>query len=289
MNNKAAPGKLKDWATLCKLNISISVTVTAFTGYVIYAETLSLQTLYASLGVFLLACASSALNHIIEKQTDALMPRTRNRPIPTGRISTIQASIFVLLLTVSGSLLLVMTGLTALALGLFNLLWYAFVYTPLKKVTAFAVIPGSLIGAIPPVIGWAAAGGNILHPHIILIAFFFFMGQIPHFWLIVIGYGKDYEAAGLPSLTSILTVKQIEVMTLVWIAATAMSAILLVLAGIFKSFWLAIVMFVLVLILLYTFRNWLYSSRRHPLRPAFFSINLFYLAVMGILIINAFI
>lgn len=289
MNKQAEPGILKDWATLCKLNISISVTVTAFTGYVIYAETISLYAFYACLGVFLLACASSALNHIIEKETDAHMPRTRNRPIPSGRVRVSSAMLFAALLTVTGSFILYLTGWTALALGLFNLIWYAFVYTPLKKVTAFAVIPGSLIGAIPPVIGWAAAGGDILHLHIILIAFFFFMGQIPHFWLIIIGYGKDYEAAGLPSLTSILSVKQIEVMTLVWVAATAMSAILLVLFGIFKSFWLSMIMFVLVIMLLYTFRNWLYTSKLHPLRPAFFSINLFYLAVMGLLIINAFI
>ena len=89
----------------------------------------------------------------------------------------------------------------AALLGLITVVWYNGIYTPLKRVTAFAAIPGGVVGAIPPVIGWVSGGGDPTDARIIVVAFFFFVWQVPHFWLLLMRIGGDYERAGLPSLT----------------------------------------------------------------------------------------
>ena len=91
----------------------------------------------------------------------------------------------------------------ALVLSWLTLFFYNPVYTPLKRVTAFAVIPGSMVGALPPMIGWAGAGGSLTSEIIILVAIFFFIGQIPHFWLFLLMFGDQYKLADLPSLNQI--------------------------------------------------------------------------------------
>jgi len=288
MNKAVLHSHIADWITLCKLNISLPVTLSTFTGFVLYAGSVSVNALIVCAGVLLLACSSSALNHILEKKTDALMPRTSSRPIPAGRISVQTASLFVVAAAAVGALLLSFTGTVPLLLGLFNLAWYSLVYTYLKKITAFAVIPGSLVGAIPPVIGWTAAGGDILQAHIILVAFFFFIGQIPHFWLIVLRYGKDYEVAGLPSITTLFSNSQLVNLTLIWVAATAMSAVMLVLFGVFKTLFFSLAIFLLVVILLLSFRNWLGINKLPNPKNAFLAINIFYLGIMLALIGDSF-
>jgi heme o synthase len=286
MNKAVLRSHIADWITLCKLNISLPVTLSTFTGFVLYAGSVSVDALIACAGVLLLACSSSALNHILEKETDALMPRTSSRPIPSGRISVPIALLFVVASATAGALILSFNGIVPLLLGLFNLGWYSLVYTYLKKITAFAVIPGSLVGAIPPIIGWTAAGGDILHVHIILVAFFFFIGQIPHFWLIVLRYGKDYEVAGLPGITTLFSNTQLVSLTMVWVAATAMSAIMLVLFEVFTSFIVSISIFLMVILLLLSFRKWIGVNKLPNPKHAFMAINLFYLGVMLALIVN---
>lgn len=280
---------LNDWFVLCKLNISLPVTLSTLTGFVLYSGSLSYTTLYACAGVLLLAAASSTANHILEKDTDKLMPRTGNRPIPSGRISVNHAFFFVIIAGVSGAILLFKAGLIPMLLALFNLIFYALVYTPLKKVTAFAVIPGSLIGAIPPAIGWTAAGGHPLHLHIILVAFFFFIGQVPHFWLVVMRYGSDYEAAGLPSLSRFFTQAQLANLTLVWVAATAMAAIMLIIFKVITVWLLSIVIFLMVILLFTSFRQWFGVNKSPKPKNAFMAINLFYLGIMLTLIADAFV
>ena len=90
--------------------------------------------------------------------------------------------------------------------------WYNAVYTPLKKVFSLAIIPGSLVGALPPLAGWVAAGGDILDPKIILISSFFFVWQIPHFWILLLIYGKDYDKGGFPTLTNVFSERQLKIL-----------------------------------------------------------------------------
>ena len=187
-------------------------------------------------GAFVLACGSCALNQYQERRIDSLMARTAKRPIPSGRIRPGQALGLALLLILSGEGLLLFTGNAAVPLlGTVAVCWYNIVYTGLKKVSAFAVVPGALVGAIPPAMGWAAGGGRLSDPSLAALAFFFFMWQVPHFWLHLLTYGKEYAEAGLPSLSDVFSAAQLKRLTFQWLSATAVSSLLLGLCGMLES------------------------------------------------------
>lgn len=288
MNRKDFSGSLLALVQLTKPIITLSVALTALTGFLLSQGFFAEGWILAVLGVYLLSAGSATINHIQEAGPDSLMLRTSLRPIPSGRVSKGVAAVFATLLTIAGIVLLAMLeSKIPLTIGLITLAWYNLVYTRLKRITAFAVVPGSLVGALPPVIGWTAAGGHILHPHIILVAFFFFIGQIPHFWLILLKYGNDYEKAGFPTITRLFTSKQIANLTLIWVAATAMSAILPALFGVIHSPVLALSVFAFALALLYSFRKWHGKSEQPDPQPAFFAINIFYLTMMLVFIADA--
>jgi heme o synthase len=267
---------------LSKIRISLPVTATTFTGYVVYSGSLSPFLFPLLTGIFLLASGSSALNHYQERKTDALMERTRNRPLPGRLISPPAALIFALTLLGAGSLILLVSfDLPVLLLGLFNVFWYNGVYTNLKKVTAFAVIPGSITGGVPPAIGWVAAGGNLADTGIMIIVVFFIIGQIPHFWLLLLKYGRQYEQAGLPSLTSIFTSRQIKRISLAWIIATVAASMLLPAWGLISN---TVVVFATLIsaVLLLTINIGIflmpYTNKSH--RIQFNALNIFYLLIM---------
>jgi protoheme IX farnesyltransferase len=280
--------KFQIFAEITKLRITIFVTVTTMFGFIAATDSISFQILLPALGILLLACGSAALNHYQERKTDLLMERTKNRPIPSGKISaksTIQLSIA--LVVVGSILLFIGSGLLALSLGLLNLIWYNAVYTPLKKVSALAIIPGSLVGAIPPVVGWVAGGGNILDPQIILISFFFFIWQIPHFWLLLMVLDKDYQKAGFPTLTQIFSQQQLGRITFVWIIATGVTGLLLPLFQISHNQFVNYSLFIAALLLAYKSINLLQQTQEtSAFRFAFRSINYFALFVVLVVTID---
>ena len=159
---------------LTKLRISGASTFTAAAGYVAFLRGANAGLITTLIGILLLAMGSSALNEVQEHRLDALMPRTANRPIPRGDLSPARAALIAIVLAVSGFLVLLLAhNLTSALLGALALAWYNGFYTPLKRVSAFAVVPGSLIGALPPAIGWTAAGGNVSDPTVLALAFVF--------------------------------------------------------------------------------------------------------------------
>jgi len=227
--------KLKILFELTKFRITSFVTITTAFGFIAVNGSTNLDIIPVLAGIFLLACGSAALNHFQERHLDSMMNRTSNRPIPSKRITEQNALLVSLLLIVSGSFILFFgAGELALGLGLLNFIWYNFVYTLLKRKTPFAIIPGSLVGAIPPAVGWVAAGGYLFDPQIIIISFFFFIWQIPHFWLLLLIFDEDYKQAGLPTLTQIFEKKQLARITFIWVVATAVTSLLIPLFGLVK-------------------------------------------------------
>jgi protoheme IX farnesyltransferase len=236
--------KVKIFFELTKVKITSFVTVTTAFGYIAASGKIDLMILPVLFGVLLLAFGSAALNHYQEKDFDAKMNRTKSRPIPSGRISPDNVLKISLVLILLGSVILILwTNLLALGLGLLNVIWYNFIYTLLKQKSPFAIVPGSLVGAIPPVIGWVAAGGSLLDPQIIIIAFFFFIWQIPHFWLLLLVMDKDYQQAGFPTLTQIFNHAQLSRITFIWIISTAVTGLMIPLFGIVADFWINIGLF----------------------------------------------
>ena len=220
---------LKIFFDLIKIKITAAVSFTTAVGYLLAVEKLSLEILIPIIGIFLLASGSAALNEYQERKTDGLMSRTKDRPLPAAKIQIKTALFIIFFMIVAGITILYFgTNLPATLLGIFALFWYNGIYTPLKRKTAFAAVPGALIGAIPPMVGWVAGGGYIFDPQIILITSFFFVWQVPHFWLLLLLSSDDYERAGLPSLTGVFSITQISRIIFMWMLMTAITSFIII-------------------------------------------------------------
>ena len=227
---------LKYYLHLSKLKIMIPVSLTGFTGYFIFDPHLTLNLFIVTIGILLLAISASVLNQVQEAGLDIKMNRTHKRPIPAKNISKTGAILFFLANLIAGTALIYSAGgIRAAVIGLITLVWYNGIYTFSKRISAFAVVPGAFTGALPPLIGWVAAGGGILDKPIIFIEFLFFIGQIPHFWLLILKYGEEYKNAGIPSLTDILSRAQINRLTFTWVVSSVISALFLCSFEIIKS------------------------------------------------------
>ena len=193
---------VSDYVELTKPRITLTVMLTTMVGFVMgSAGRVRLAALAAVLvGTGLVAGGASVLNMLMERRTDALMLRTRNRPIPAGRLRPTDALAWGFALTGLGVLVLGwLGGPLAIAVALVTWLSYLLFYTPLKPLTSLSTVVGALPGALPPVIGWAAARGSIDAGAFILFAILF-LWQIPHFLAIAWIYREDYARAGLPML-----------------------------------------------------------------------------------------
>jgi len=185
---------------LTKFKLSAAVTLSALFAYLLAGGSDLPALGGALLAVLLLALGVSALNQYQEWESDRKMLRTKRRPIPSGRIAP-HTALAVAVALILAALLLVfrLLGYSGLLLFLFVPLWYNGVYTSLKKHSAFAVVPGGLLGIIPPAIGWLAAGRGLFEPEFLALGLLFFVWQVPHFWLLSAKYDSDYRTAGFPT------------------------------------------------------------------------------------------
>lgn len=239
-------------------------------------------------GVFLLATGTSVLNQVQECRQDALMRRTLRRPIPAGDISRTAAFLISIILIFGGTLLLRLNGWLPMALGLSNVVFYNLIYTPLKTRSWLAIIPGAFVGAVPPLIGWTWAGFYFFHPNAVFIASFVFLWQIPHFWLLMIKYGKEYELAGFASISKILNERQIKSVVFGWGVITSLFLMLFPFFGFNLKPVLMVSLIVINLLFISLFHRFLFRDRSpHTIRKAFILINTYALAVFLFLMINA--
>ena len=287
MNNTNLRSLIKIILELGKARISLPVALSALTGYTLHSGTIGISGLYLVAGVFLVSCSSGAINHWQEHNEDALMPRTKNRPIPSGKIPPGFAIIVAIVYFITGSaVLLFHFPYIACIAAAITLISYNGFYTPLKKITAFAVVPGSLVGALPPYIGWLANGGELSNPIIFLVASFFFIGQIPHFWLLLLMFGKEYSLAGYPSLHNIFNESQIKRLSYTWILATIACALLIAIKVFIGRTTLFILIFY-VFYLLFSTTIEIFVKKNLRVRPTFFKLNFLYLFMMIALIIDS--
>lgn len=198
----AVSARLSDYAELTKPRISAMVLVTVTVGYTLatHGEWQWRVLLPALLGIALVACASSAWNQWIERRTDARMDRTADRPLPSGRLTGAEVLAFGLFCAISGTLILTsLVNVTTALLTLTTLMLYVGVYTPLKRHTSLCTAIGAVPGALPPVLGWTAAGGSLDVGALALFAILF-LWQFPHFLAIAWLYRNQYDGAGLQML-----------------------------------------------------------------------------------------
>lgn len=273
---------IKNFIELGKLNIMIPVSLSGFTGFFLKQPVFSSKIFLVTAAILMMAVSASAINQIQEVETDRKMNRTRNRPLPSGKISTGAAVRFAVIVFLTGCILFMLAGtFSALIVSLVTIAWYNGVYTPLKRQTPYAVIPGALTGALPPLIGWVAAGGDPFDISIILVQVLFFIGQIPHFWLLIIRYGDEYNNAGLPSMTTVMSIKRISSLVRVFVVISAIITVLLVLSGVVHNVYItrALIVFPCLLILAF-------AGYRHGDNSAGYSLllNIYFLLIMFMLI-----
>jgi protoheme IX farnesyltransferase len=194
--------RFSDFAALAKPRLNMLVLMTTVAGvYLAAPDGIAWPVLAHTLvGTALVAGGAAALNQVWERETDALMRRTRNRPVASGRLGVVESLVFGLGISAIGLLELAL-GVNPLsaAVAALTLVSYVVLYTPLKRHTSLAMLVGAVPGALPPVIGWAAAANEITLPALVLFGIMFFW-QMPHFLAIAWLYRGDYAAAGIPLL-----------------------------------------------------------------------------------------
>jgi len=259
---------------LFRVPLALMNGIAAVGGYCLFPAPRSGEILLiAWAGVTLLAMGGAALNQVLERDIDALMTRTRLRPLPRGEMTPAGATSFGCgAIMAGGALLFTVGGLPPVLLGLAALAWYLVVYTPLKRRTPLALPLGALCGAVPPLIGWCLAGGEATDFRIITLAGLFYIWQIPHFWLLQERHAADYRRAGIP----LFAIRQ--GLFRLWLVALTATALLLPAFGIIghqAAYWYGLLPFLLLIMGLFRCE-----------RPLFPYLNLFPVLVTLTLLIQ---
>ncbi len=194
--------KLKSYYELLKVRLSFLVAFSSGFGYILGNHGVVDWGVLLSFcfGGFLVSGGAITINQIIEREYDKVMKRTMGRPLPTSRVGKLEASILAaMLLFIGFSILFVFTNTLTVLISMLSMLLYSFVYTPLKRVGPIAVFVGAIPGALPPLLGWVAATGQISYEALIIFGIQF-IWQFPHFWAIAWLADEDYKRAGFKLL-----------------------------------------------------------------------------------------
>jgi heme o synthase len=280
--------KLHDYKLLIKLNLSLMVVASSVVGYWIAPNIkfnlFDFVTLF--IGGLLVTGAANASNEIIEISTDKLMKRTSTRPLPTGRMSVKEAVIFASIALISGiAILWIKFNLLAAFLSLFSYVIYVIAYTPLKKISNINVFVGAIPGAMPALIGWAAATNNLSTGAWVLFALQF-LWQFPHFWSIAWLAHDEYTKAGLKMLPTNSKENKFTALQCVYYTIAILSfSILPKLVGV--TGWWAVVLIALASIyFLYRAINFLKTNNDKEARLLMFASFIYMPAVYFALIID---
>ena len=213
-------GRLIPWFQLMKLPVCLLISFSTLFGFIL-ANTVDLgRALLAWFGMLCLSCGGAALNSLQEIHLDASMIRTRQRPLPTGRIRSGPAAVLVVLLMMVGIWIFCfpVSSPVAASLGGVAVFFYNLIYTNLKTKTLMAIIPGAISGALPPYIGWVAGGGPPFSITALLLFVLFVLWQVPHSFLILLNHREDYKNHAIHSLVKFLSESSLKRLFLVWTA-----------------------------------------------------------------------
>ena len=192
----------RDYIELCKPRVVALMLLTVIVGMYLAPGSVSMTLLFMSLvGIGLCAGSAATINHVVDKRIDAMMARTKKRPVARGRLSVKQALGFALIVGTTGlSILVVYVNTLTAILTFMSLIGYAGIYTGyLKRATSQNIVIGGLAGAAPPLLGWTA-GANHLDPQALLLVLIIFTWTPPHFWALAIFRFEDYKLAEIPML-----------------------------------------------------------------------------------------
>ncbi|OGR22111.1 MAG: hypothetical protein A2277_01035 [Desulfobacterales bacterium RIFOXYA12_FULL_46_15] len=272
---------LKHYIELLKFHLCAYIALSAVFGHVMALQKISPDSFFLGAFVFLLACGSAVLNNIQDMEFDTFFKRTCNRSLPQKKVPVPHAAGMAVLLILAGlsGVFFVFSLIPTLA-GLAALISYNGLYTPLKKRSLLAILPGSLCGMLPPLMGWTAAGGYPLDPKIILLMLVFGLWQVPHFFIILIKNGNaSPDCQSFPSFSKIFSETEIKLQTLIWTSLYSLSILLFALNGFFDKPVLFSVSFINALVIIALVSAALFKKITLP--TAFATINLSMLLFMG--------
>ena len=277
---------IRSYADLAKYKLSAAVTLSTVTGYFLSGNQIDNTIFIVAAGVFFLSSGSASMNQYTEREADSIMNRTSKRPLPAMRITGKNALLASLLFFMAGSILLLINGLIPFLLGIFNVFLYNVIYTKLKRITPLSIIPGSLVGAIPPLIGFAASGSSFPNTGIIGFSLFMFLWQLPHFWLIIIKYGDEYNAAGFATITKYLNDKQIRNFIFFWVLFSSGLIFLFFIISEIPGKALPGLFLILNVTFILLFHRLLFARKyKGQIKGAFILINSFSLIIMFLFIV----
>ena len=273
---------IKDFIVLTKFVLSFAVSLSALFAYIMAKGEMGMDMLLSTLAVLLVAMGVSTLNQVQEYKSDSKMDRTKHRPIASGKWSpTTGLIISAVLILLSLGLIYSLIGMIGINLFLFSFIWYNFVYTPLKKKSALAVVPGAILGVIPPAVGWITAGHSLQEPQFFALGLFYFVWQVPHFWLLVMLFFGDYKDGGYPTAMKLFGKISLQRLTFVWLVLTIQTGIFMV--SIFKP-ESTIIFYLLILTGLLGFASSLQLLVKNfelkNARKIFYQINVAFLATI---------
>jgi protoheme IX farnesyltransferase len=274
---------------LTKMARSYLMAVSAATAYVVRKPSLEWAALETFSYLFLLFLGAATLNNYQDRHLDGRLRRTRGRPLPRGEIGSRAALLQALILIFAGTLgLFVASGSVLLpAAGLIGVCFYNLIYTPMKKRTVLAIVPGAVCGALPILMGWMAAGGGLAAPEVWILVVIFGVWQLPHFWLVVLASREDYRESGIPNMLGVLSVRQLDKLVFVWVTSFAALTLLLPLYRVVLSEAAAWAFFANALVLTSVFGVLLFSQRGgHRYRNLFRYLSLSVAVVMCVIIVD---
>ncbi|MDG1343539.1 MAG: heme o synthase [Flavobacteriaceae bacterium] len=274
----------KSFFELTKARLAISVVFSSVVGYLLAVDSFDLYTLFLlSVGGYCMVGASNSFNQIIEKDIDALMDRTKNRPIPSKKMSVSTAFYISIILTLIGIVVLYKINPRTALFGAISIFIYTCLYTPLKTITPLSVFVGAFPGAIPFMLGWVAATNNFgIEPGTLFMIQFFW--QFPHFWALGWMLHDDYQKAGINMLPTKKRDKSTALQIVLYSLWTIIISVFPVtgLTGDLRlSIWSAVVVLILGLVMLFYSVN-LYNKMNVAAAKKLFTVSILYLTLLQI-------
>ncbi|MGD2029435.1 MAG: UbiA family prenyltransferase [Desulfobacterales bacterium] len=270
MNKTNSPrlwtGIAREGFRLVKFRISLMNAISALTGYVVFRPCVGQHLIATVTSVFVLACGSAVLNNYQDRNRDGWFSRTRERPLPKQLISGRHAlivSIILINIGLVGLFKVYWMGLPVL-LGVMAVILYNGVYTPLKSTTVLAIIPGSICGMLPPLIGWTAAGGNIYSSQIQILMAVIGLWQLPHFWLIILSDPDEYRHASMPNMLRLFSIDQLNRIIFVWVLSFAIVAMVFPMVHLIINTWLKGLLALYLMVLVSYFAHVLFFTDKLP-------------------------
>ncbi|SFT11542.1 protoheme IX farnesyltransferase [Zhouia amylolytica] len=273
-----------DFKQITKVGLSVSVVFSSLAGYLLGADQIQLQPLLLlAFGGYFMVGASNTFNQIIEKDLDALMKRTKNRPIPSGRMSVQVAFVIASLFTLCGITALYIVNPKTAMFGAISIFMYTCMYTPLKTISPLAVFVGAFPGAIPFMLGWVAATNDFgIEPGTLFMIQFFW--QFPHFWAIGWMLDEDYKKAGfkmLPTGKKDKTTALQIIMYTIWMLVVSVIPVTGITGDLHLSIPSAIVIFLLGLVML-VFAFKLYQVQDNKAARSLMLASVLYITVIQV-------